>query len=130
MKTTSFFRTFFVLALSILFVQCGYTVTTKPDLSANGEQIIESIQNKYAAENIEITDTKESGQESNKLITIKLINGQQLPTESKLQETGGEIVTQVRNALQRPEDVGSYKVQFVTKKSGTSYSKSYTYLPK
>lgn len=127
----SFLRLFVFTFLVTLFTNCQFTLTTPPDFKSDGNAALKAIQAAYKAEKLDVTRATLSGDEAAGVLTIKVINAQQLPEGDALYEAGNRIFRQVKEVLEHPEAYKTCKVVFVTKRGGsiahTSRSTGYEY---
>jgi hypothetical protein len=110
------FQIFAVLTFMYI-CSCNYTHTYAPEFNTKPTKILDSINKKYAFENIQIqgkTTTGISGM--NNVLIIRLVNGGNLPTDTeKMDIFAQQLAHKIKSIVKNPETIESFKVYFYTK---------------
>jgi hypothetical protein len=106
-----------VSTIIIFLSACTYTNTYMPQLTDRQIAVADSIKHKYGFENISIEGKKIEGSGTVKtLLTISLINGKDLPTDSVKQTVMlKEIGAEIKGVLKNPKEFETYDVLLVTR---------------
>ena len=105
-------------ALTFLWIcSCNYTHTYTPDFNGKKATVLDSINGKYAFENIQIQGKTISGTGgTNSTLIIRFINGKNLPTDtSKIVALAQQLAHQVKSIVKNPKAIENFNVYFDTK---------------
>jgi hypothetical protein len=107
----------FILIIAIS--GCTYTKNFPPKLNGKGDTVIAKIKGANNFEDIALQEKTTSGSQGNTtIITIKLFNGKNLPSEKDtvgLKKLGKDIAGQLKPALADAATISGYVVLFCTR---------------
>jgi hypothetical protein len=110
----------------VLATACHFTVTKNVSFKESAKNVLENIKSKYAFENVTATQSAFGGSSDKSLITLKLVNGKNLPSQDGLENLGGHIASDLVDALEDPTSYKSIKVSFVSQQGSSVASTATT----
>lgn len=107
----------FCVAIFLWICSCTYTHTYTPAFNRTPKGVLDSINKKYAFENIQIQGKTTTGKEGiNSILIIRLVNGKNLPADTeKMVALAQQLAHKVKSIVKNPETINSFEVHFDTK---------------